>query len=573
MGVRIVAGFLGCAVFLACGGGGGPGGTGAGEAETWTGTLTGIARGPFVCLSGTDGWYEESGTITLHVPAPGLAALLGSASTVDLTGSFAGTETAHEASGTGCAAPPSVVSTSLSTTAVAVRKVGAQLQLHSADTVLVPAYFKKTTGFERLDAKRLYLTSTSVGASQVTGTWLPESTAAVVVSPATFTLTRTSTGGGPPNAPGALVATAGDGQVTLTWSATAGATSYAAYRATSPGAGPSNGVRTGGIAASPYNITGLSNGTTYFFAVAAENAGGEGPTSAEVQATPAAGGGIGGGTGDVFVADLSPAVRVFARGATGDQAPLRVIAGASTQLSSPGGVSIDTVHDEVVVGDANGVVKVFARTASGNAAPLRTFNSSGSLVQVDPVNGEIAVCDGSVRSYARTTTGESPTALRTLSVLPSGFLPVAHDFVVDSFHDEILVVTAQGMEAAPVTVRVFPRTATGSPAPTRTLTVLPAQATQIAGLALDTVHDELWVTVSGSTSGTFVYARTASGSDAPLRQTTIVGDKISVDPAGDVGLSHTSGYTVLSRTGLNVLRSVGGAATGIQAARGITLLP
>jgi hypothetical protein len=529
-----------------------------------------------VCLAGTDGWYEESATVTLQVPAPGLAALLASSSTVELTGTFAGTETAHEASGLGCAAPPSVVSTSLGTTAVTVRKAGGQLQL-SSPGVLIPAYFRKTTGAERLDARQVYLNAASVGATQVTGTWRPESTAAVVITSAAFTLTRTGAGTQLPDPPGGVVATAGDGLVSLSWSASDGATSYAVYRATSPGAGPGNGVRTGGIAASPHVVTGLANGTTYFFAVAAVGAAGEGTASVEVQATPAPGSGVGGGSGDVFVTDLSPALRVFARGASGDAAPITVLAGAATEISSPLGVKVDATNDEVVVGNATGVVTVFPRSASGEVAPLRRFNSSGDLVAVDPVNGEIAVCGvGTVQSYARTATGETPTVLRSLNVLPAGgFLPVAHDFVVDPAHDEILVVTGQGMEAAPVTVRVFSRTATGSAAPTRTLTVLSAQLTQTAGLALDPVHDELWVTViaSGGTSGTFVYARTASGSAAPLRQAPVAGSKISVDPAGDVGLVQTSGYAILSRTGLNVLRSVGGPSTGLQAPRGIALVP
>src|SRR5512146_802461 len=105
-----------------CGGGGGGGGGGA--SETWSGTFSGTALGPFICLAGTDGWYDESASVTFDVGGT-LSTRLQASGTADFAGTFSGAETAHEASGTGCAPPPSVSSTSLGATAVNVHKVGA----------------------------------------------------------------------------------------------------------------------------------------------------------------------------------------------------------------------------------------------------------------------------------------------------------------------------------------------------------------------------------------------------------------------------------------------------------------
>src|ERR1039457_4413757 len=87
----------------------------------------------------------------------------------------------------------------------------------------------------------------------------------------------------PPAAPTNLVATAGNGQVGLSWSASSGATSYNVQRATTSG-----GAYT--TIASPtttsYTDTGLTNGTTYYYVVSAMNTAGQSANSSQVSATP-----------------------------------------------------------------------------------------------------------------------------------------------------------------------------------------------------------------------------------------------------------------------------------------------
>jgi fibronectin type 3 domain-containing protein len=92
-------------------------------------------------------------------------------------------------------------------------------------------------------------------------------------------------GGTPPPAPAGLTGTGGDKQVTLTWSPSTGATSYALFLGTAANGESPTPVRTG-ITGTTFTDTGLTNGTKYFFKLAAMNGGSMSPMSNEASATP-----------------------------------------------------------------------------------------------------------------------------------------------------------------------------------------------------------------------------------------------------------------------------------------------
>jgi hypothetical protein len=87
----------------------------------------------------------------------------------------------------------------------------------------------------------------------------------------------------PPDMPTNLVATAGDAQVALSWSASSNATSYVVKRSAVNGSGYVNIATNAGVA---FTNTGLANGALYYFVVSARNSAGESANSAQVSARP-----------------------------------------------------------------------------------------------------------------------------------------------------------------------------------------------------------------------------------------------------------------------------------------------
>ncbi len=85
--------------------------------------------------------------------------------------------------------------------------------------------------------------------------------------------------------PTGVTATAGDGQVTVAWEADETADSHTVYWATAAGA--SEGRTAIPEVTTPFDHTGLTNGTTYYYVVTATVGGEESGPSEEVSATPA----------------------------------------------------------------------------------------------------------------------------------------------------------------------------------------------------------------------------------------------------------------------------------------------
>ena len=113
----------------------------------------------------------------------------------------------------------------------------------------------------------------------------------------------TTTNDTPPLAPSGINASSGDGVIDISWNSVTGATGYNLYWGASSGVTRQNGTRVAGVS-SPHSLTGLTNGTPYYFIVSAENTMGEGVASAEASATP-----IVSSPGQVTGLNVTPLVR------------------------------------------------------------------------------------------------------------------------------------------------------------------------------------------------------------------------------------------------------------------------
>ena len=78
---------------------------------------------------------------------------------------------------------------------------------------------------------------------------------------------------------------AGNGQMSLSWTAGSGATSYNLYRAAESGYGSAIAPVVTGITGTSYSDTGLNDGTTYYYQVVAVNSSGPSGFSPEAHAT------------------------------------------------------------------------------------------------------------------------------------------------------------------------------------------------------------------------------------------------------------------------------------------------
>jgi PKD repeat protein len=149
-------------------------------------------------------------------------------------------------------------------------------------------------------------TSTSQNPSHTyssAGTYTATLTVSDSASPAntatsTVSITASPVQGTPPGAPTGLTATAGNGQISLSWTPPASnggvnITSYRVYRGTSSGTETllTSGGCSGLGALTSCTDTGLTAGQAYFYKVTAVNAIGEGAQSNEASATPAGGSG------------------------------------------------------------------------------------------------------------------------------------------------------------------------------------------------------------------------------------------------------------------------------------------
>jgi DNA-binding beta-propeller fold protein YncE len=95
-----------------------------------------------------------------------------------------------------------------------------------------------------------------------------------------------------------------------------------------------------------------------------------------------------------------PSINIYARGASGNTAPLRVIKGPKTQLNWPSHVQVHEDRGEIfVANDADDSILVFRESDSGDVAPIRVIKGPRTRVKnptglsLDAKNGELWVAN------------------------------------------------------------------------------------------------------------------------------------------------------------------------------------
>ena len=191
-------------------------------------------------------------------------------------------------------------------------------------------------------------------------------------------------------------------------------------------------------------------------------------------------------------------VAFYRRGATGLEAPLRIIKGPHTGMADGHGMCWDAVHHEIAVAN------------HGNYAVITPYSAydqaTGSAATVS-IGGHFLL--PSVTVYADSAAGDTRPLRAIQGPRTQINWPMGLD--VDTVHDEIAV--ANNGDSS---ILIFARAADGNAAPAR---VLRGARTGIAGpmgVRFDTKNDELWV-ANYADHTALVFAREAAGNATPKR--------------------------------------------------------
>ncbi len=228
-----------------------------------------------------------------------------------------------------------------------------------------------------------------------------------------FEVSATPTATPPPAAPDGVSATPGDAQASVSWTAVAGSTSYNLYWATTTGVTKETGTKITGVT-SPRAVTGLANGTKYYFVVTAVGAGGESAESDEVFATPVAPPGMTYGISGAVSGDVQQDVTINLTGAatastitdaSGNYIFSGLANGSYTVTPGKTGYTFSPISISSSVNNANVTGNNFTGTAASGVFPTSQvlYVATESFIQVIDLTTNAVV--GSINGYSVSPAG------------------------------------------------------------------------------------------------------------------------------------------------------------------------
>jgi hypothetical protein len=209
----------------------------------------------------------------------------------------------------------------------------------------------------------------------------------------------------------------------------------------------------------------------------------------------------------VVASPLAQAILIFRGGASGEEAPIRVIQGPHTELlgSAYGGtadrVVVDGVNGEIYAFSQLGHYVVFDRLANGDVAPKRTFKVDGvrgGSLAIDPVHNLLVINSGNngLVIFDRTVSGDAKP-LRTIKGPKTGTAGIM-TFQISAARG-LIISGCEEAFASTLSVCAWSVNDDGDVAPRYKLPVAELAGYQPSGIALDPVHKE--IIMSSSSQG------------------------------------------------------------------------
>ncbi len=236
---------------------------------------------------------------------------------------------------------------------------------------------------------------------------------------------------------------------------------------------------------------------------------------------------------NIYTSINGATIGVFAAAAHGNASPIRQIAGSNTQLSFPIGVAVDSNGYLYVADCGDGNVKVFAPGAGGDVAPVRVIGlSSGcTIAEAVDANDDLYVTSGDnqISEFSPESQGNNLIKVIYEPQPKSGdsIRPVAIDSRGNIYAGNLLAKNIQ----------VFAPSASGNSKPIRTIAGSKTYLGAPTGLALDS-SDNLYVTIcqhcshGSGTDSVLIFAAGAHGNVKP--QAVVTGTNTQLDAPTDL---------------------------------------